>query len=892
MLSGSVLPLAAQGALQCVATTATTRPIRANEITALIGEIEIDCTGGTPTGTGNPVPTVDFQIYFNTDYTGRILGPYNESLLFIDKPSPANQAPCATNPNSCGWLGGSTGPNVFPGQSPALNAIAFYNVPFDPPGNSGTRRFTIRNVRLDVSAIAIPAPATPVAITANVSMSTVAVQNPMLTVGYAAPPVQVQVLDSTASAAVDGTTGVGLPNCANVTNRRIATLRMTPLGPPLLARTIAAFTGTDVSSTPAAQDLIGTVYTSESDFYNPAFPTLGNLNMAGLAQYGTRIQASFSQIPTGVTIYVATVPVTYNQGNPVANGNGQLRARMVTTDIWPFAAVPATGSIDGIPVVALPITSGNATAFWEVQSSGSQLQSADFPVWVSYQANASALNPVNVRVQLAPVSSDRTSSDDAPIPRFVDDATTQPLFTLQPTCTTGAYHVGPTIAGNGVKFSVDGYTYTTTQTFNWTPGSQHTLSAIAPAPSATQRFIASNWSDGGAPTHTITVPAAPTTYLAVFKAQYKLTTTISPVQTGTVSANPSSADGFYDANTFVQLSATPQANYKFNRFTGSVTGNGNPQYVQMTAPASVTAEFVPVSGGTATVSVTPASGTGSSPTFQAVFQGAAGYQSLQWVQVLIATAPDGGGQPYCLMHYDVHGGAFWLYSDTYGFFAGPIAPGTASSDLMGTSCALSTLQSTVAGNGQLLTLNLRTEFKTAGARNVYLRAMDDSGVDTGWVQRGTWTQQASPAQQFVLAQATAGGSAQTFTTKYYDAPGFTGIAKGWYQFLVAVDSTGGGQPFCYVHYDRAANQLWMYSSDVGFFLGPVAPGTASNALDSSACTVDTGGAAATQFADRLEVQLPVVMKAPMSGQKQLLMRSLDVLGRDSGWSQLATYVVP
>ncbi|QOY91034.1 InlB B-repeat-containing protein [Paludibaculum fermentans] len=893
LLCGSVLPLAAQnGPLTCSASTSTTRPIRASEIAALVGEIEITCTGGTPTAAGNPVPTVDVQVYFNTDYTGRILGTFTETLLLIDRPAPASQVACTSNPNQCGWTGGTKGPNVFPSQSPALNAVAFYGIPLDPPGNGGTRRFTIRNVRLDVSAIAVPTPPAGVPITASVSMTTVSVQNPNLVVGTATAAVTVQVMDATSSAPVDGTTGAGLPTCTGGTQQRIANLRVTPIGPSLLARTIAPFTATDVSSTPAAQNLVNTVYSSDSDFYNPNFPATGNMNMAGLAQYGTRIQATLSQLPTGVTVWVGTVPVTYSQGNPVANGAGQPRARLVTTDRWTFAPQPATTIIDGIPVTALTVTNGNATAVWEIQFAGNTPASVDFPVWISYLANTSALNPAQVRIQLAPVSADRTSSDDAPIPRFVDDATTQPLFSLQPTCTNGSITVAPSITGNGVRFSVDGYVYTTAQKFNWSAGSTHVLSVSSPTAGANTRVIALGWSDAGALTHTISAPGVPTTYTALFKTQHKLTATATPAQFGGVSANPASPDGFYDANTNVQVTATANSGYKFLGFKGSLTGATNPQTLQITAPATVTAEFAVIAPLTSTISVTPSTGTGSSPTFQAVYQGALGYQSLKWVQMLVATATDGGGQPYCLMHYDVKGQAFWLYSDTYGFFAGPIPAGTHSADLAGTDCALSTLQSTVSGNGLTLQLNLRTEFKIAGSRNIYLRAYDDAGTDTGWVQRGTWTQQASPTQQFGVTQATPTGSSQTFTLDYVDPAGFTGISKGWYQFLIAADSTGGGLPFCYVHYDRAGNGFWVYSGDVGFFVGPVAPGAASNLLTSSACSLDVANATATQLADRLQEKVPVVLKAPMSGTKKMFMRSQDVLGRDSGWVQVGTYQVP
>jgi len=83
----------------------------------------------------------------------------------------------------------------------------------------------------------------------------------------------------------------------------------------------------------------------------------------------------------------------------------------------------------------------------------------------------------------------------------------------------------------------------------------------------------------------------------------------------------------------------------------------------------------------------------------------------------------------------------------------------------------------------------------------------------------------------------------------------------------------------------------MYSSDVGFFLGPVTPGTASNALSSSACSVNTAAATVSNTGGNLVVTLPITMKAPMSGAKKTFQRTLDVLNRDTGWQQTGTWTV-
>jgi hypothetical protein len=293
------------------------------------------------------------------------------------------------------------------------------------------------------------------------------------------------------------------------------------------------------------------------------------------------------------------------------------------------------------------------------------------------------------------------------------------------------------------------------------------------------------------------------------------------------------------------------------------------------------------------VAITPASGSGSVQTFSAVYTAGQGYNDLGFVQILFATAPDGGGQPYCFLHYDAHGNRFWLYGEG-GFFIGPIAPGATSNALQNSLCAIDSSASSVAMNGVSLTITTRIIFKAPGARNIYMRGMNSLGMDTGWVQRGTWTAAAAPLEIMTVlpsAGSSAGGVEQRFTMTYPYPRGFEGLTFGWVQFLVAADWNGGGQPFCFVHYDRGGNGLWMYSGDVGYFVGPATPGVASTALNSSACSVNAAGTTAADTAAGLVVSVPVTMKAPMTGAKNIYLRTLDAIWRDTSWVPSGSWTI-
>ena len=84
----------------------------------------------------------------------------------------------------------------------------------------------------------------------------------------------------------------------------------------------------------------------------------------------------------------------------------------------------------------------------------------------------------------------------------------------------------------GLTFTVDGTDYTTPQTFQWDPGSNHTISTTSPQSGvAGTRYVWTSWSDSGAISHSVTAPSTATTYTANFKTQYQVTFNLSGVST-------------------------------------------------------------------------------------------------------------------------------------------------------------------------------------------------------------------------------------------------------------------------------------------------------------------------------------------------------------------------
>ena len=84
----------------------------------------------------------------------------------------------------------------------------------------------------------------------------------------------------------------------------------------------------------------------------------------------------------------------------------------------------------------------------------------------------------------------------------------------------------------GLSFAVDGTTYTSAQTFSWTPGSSHTIATTSPqSGGAGVQYVWSGWSDGGAISHSV-APTTNKTYTATFTTQYYLTMSAGTGGTG------------------------------------------------------------------------------------------------------------------------------------------------------------------------------------------------------------------------------------------------------------------------------------------------------------------------------------------------------------------------
>ena len=481
-------------AFSCVGNAGVPPIVRAEGLTELVGDLVLNCTGGTPTAAGSPVPQANVQIFLNTNVTSRLVAdPWSEALLMIDEPTAAAQRYCSVN-GGCAITGvgaaaGSDGfadgvdydetsgtgsvPNVFQGRNAGANSIVWLGVPIDPPGTNATRVIRITNIRANANQLGVSSTLIPTQIVMFISVTgttSVPINNPQQTVAFIQPGMSfstrqavnsyLQCVSFNSAAATDSSKALinGMGTVVRFAEGFASSFKR---------RNAAAYVDGDTSPTPVNQNVPGAIYNTESGFLNqtPAIVTGSSANglaAAGLADHGTRLMARFANVPAGVVLYASLYPVsTCSDCGPSsrpaitsvrsATSSTLTMARLVTTDAnggGSFSRVTGTNSSSfdgGAATAPIALNNGAGMATWEVlQADPLTSQTYEFGIGVSYVANTSnnlpGLGSATVAGSFAPLSTVTTQSASAPLPRFADTSSARTIFTIS-ACTTNILFV-------------------------------------------------------------------------------------------------------------------------------------------------------------------------------------------------------------------------------------------------------------------------------------------------------------------------------------------------------------------------------------------------------------------------------------------------------------------
>jgi hypothetical protein len=476
-----------------VTNGAVTPTLRAEGYTELTGDIVIVCSGGSAAGIGTLIPTANITLFLNTTVTSRLLptttvSNASEALLVVDESGsslsgygPQVPQTFCGNPNVGAGPGGcveyvgtstntpmgavagvpvqtspagtTAGANVFQGVTSG-NQVTFYGIPAMAPATSGeTRVYRITNVRVNANGVTAGG-ATPGSVTASLSINSstsLAITNSTLTVGFVEQGLSPTNTLLRNSGNTGSSSGGSLAQCTSVS---VTSTSSTASGVGILQFQENFATAFKIRQSSVSQNVPGTIYNSESGFIEPlvnaASTTLGTTSVAGLADFGTRLKATFNNVPAGVSLFVSTHDVIndFNGGftppytgyqaalvvSEAASDGGNGAGPALSAQTSTFAVVQNTASVL-VPYapVAINAATGTGMAVWEViNTNPNQIDTIDFGLYVNYSANAAANSPapgtITVTLSFAPTpaggsftsTTGAAASSTLPIPRFSD----------------------------------------------------------------------------------------------------------------------------------------------------------------------------------------------------------------------------------------------------------------------------------------------------------------------------------------------------------------------------------------------------------------------------------------------------------------------------------------
>ena len=114
---------------------------------------------------------------------------------------------------------------------------------------------------------------------------------------------------------------------------------------------------------------------------------------------------------------------------------------------------------------------------------------------------------------------------------------------------------------------------------------------LAPYGQGGLRYRFQGWSDGGARSHTVTLPSQGGSIRAMLAAEFPLSTAVADPSSGSISADPPSIDGYYRAGTPVGLTASPSPGWEFVGWTADISALEPAISVEMDSPKHVEAVF-------------------------------------------------------------------------------------------------------------------------------------------------------------------------------------------------------------------------------------------------------------------------------------------------------------
>lgn len=424
----------------CTAYRSNAPNVRSEGVAEEVGQVVIQCTGGTSAQRGTPLNRINVQIFLDTQVTSRrTIANDNvalEAMLLIDDPTPAEvttNTMCAAGTDCPGYAGGgglynSVNPirindadfynkNVYQGRLASSNSILWQGVPFDAPGTTPVRLLRIVNVRANANGLPLST-LLPTPIRMYITISGTAAPNltvNQLEVAYLQKGLRFGSQDDPATFLQCETSegSYGTTSSALKTFR----LRFREWFP-------TAFRDNNLPLSGNQADLTQ-IYNSESMYYHPT--VAGVWTGAGRGTQPTRLMATFTGIPNNVIIRLP---------RQVTAGGDTIDYIQCFDNLGQNCSDALLGSGSSIEP---PIVGGTLVAVYQV-SKGNPIGLADLTIRAELRwgpisggiPGPPGNGTVTVTGNYAPIST-TTASVVTPAPRFVIDPNDKPVsFTIAP----------------------------------------------------------------------------------------------------------------------------------------------------------------------------------------------------------------------------------------------------------------------------------------------------------------------------------------------------------------------------------------------------------------------------------------------------------------------------
>ncbi len=280
-------------------------------------------------------------------------------------------------------------------------------------------------------------------------------------------------------------------------------------------------------------------------------------------------------------------------------------------------------------------------------------------------------------------------------------------------------------------------------------------------------------------------------------------------------------------------------------------------------------------------SVAPSSGTGFNQTFVFTFGDASSANNLADVAVLFS--PNQSSTNSCYIVVDLLKNTIaLLWNNALGSNSKPIGSATL---LNNSQCSIGANNIVLSGQSLALTMAISFTAPFNGAQNVYMQAAE-VGINTGWIQKGTYNVLAMGSPQATSVVPNAGsGTGQRFSFTMTDLGGSANLGAMAMLFNSSLNLNNA----CSLVWDGARGTISLAWDVQTLGATPVVPGTNQTASNAQ-CTLNAANSTIAYSATTVTVTVDVAFNGSFNGPKNIYLFAAEV-NSNSGWANVGTWTV-